>query len=409
MHVNSQVATTQTTGTNSVVSNTTTSPTNVFSTLLSSGKEPNEISFEEYTKLTPEDIDQLFPKDTMAQENEKARSLHTRATGSDDEILNKVLFEDALNADDSRFHESTARGVDMIISFWEDWEKMKISLQKTEEYIKANNIKFPEPFSRQSMEIWSQIHSKIYEETVVPENEKKITAEELFHSFELSESYYPVVMEYNNYTTDSEYYQETRKAIDYHHKIKDEYYKQVDENKAVLNAYTNNTQQTAQKEKSKEDYNETDIEKNEDSIEVIRTRRELVEDIISMLRTGFTVEELERIEELLAEIKKKLKEEGGSDKESKIDKMLDELEKEIARLQKRITGVATIELNSGKKENFESTDPVIQGFESRIDNIQKNIEKLKAGKLAILESDNNENKKLSTKEEIDLINQLKQN
>lgn len=164
-----------------------------------------------------------------------------------------------------------------------------------------------------------------------------------------------------------------------------------------------------EKEASQEiNLNEQTIKDNE-VIEQTRTTKDIVEDIISMLLRGFTVDELKAIEELLAEIKKKLKENGTPDKEVKLDEMLDQLEYAIAQLQKRITGVATIEGDNGEKKSFESNDPVMQEFESRIDKIERSIEKLKAGKLANIEADNKDDQKLSTKEELDLINKLKGN
>jgi len=164
-----------------------------------------------------------------------------------------------------------------------------------------------------------------------------------------------------------------------------------------------------EKEASQEiNLNEQTIKDNE-VIEQTRTTKDIVEDIISMLLRGFTVDELKAIEELLAEIKKKLKENGTPDKEVKLDEMLDQLEYAIAQLQKRITGVATIEGGNGEKKSFESNDPVMQEYESRIDKIERSIEKLKAGKLANIEADNKDDQKLSTKEELDLINKLKGN
>ena len=163
----------------------------------------------------------------------------------------------------------------------------------------------------------------------------------------------------------------------------------------------------------KEDSQEINLKeqarKDGEAIEQNRTTKDIVEDIISMLLRGFTEDELEAIEELLAEIKKKLKENGTPDKELKLDEMLDQLEYAIAQLQKRITGVATIGMDNGKKTNFESDDPIIQEFESRINNIERNIEKLKGAKLANIDVDNKEIQKLSTKEELDLINKLKGN
>jgi len=181
------------------------------------------------------------------------------------------------------------------------------------------------------------------------------------------------------------------------------------ENKTVNSSENLFLRLLEEKEASQEiNLNEQTIKDNE-VIEQTRTTKDIVEDIISMLLRGFTVDELKAIEELLAEIKKKLKENGTPDKEVKLDEMLDQLEYAIAQLQKRITGVATIEGDNGEKKSFESNDPVMQEFESRIDKIERSIEKLKAGKLANIEADNKDDQKLSTKEELDLINKLKGN
>lgn len=404
MEVTSTQNTTTTQTTSSLDNQQNKSATSTFFKILKEKEiNPKEITYEEYKKLTKEEIDTLYPKDTMPEENEKAHSLHLRVNGSDDEVLNKVLFEDALNSDDTEYDKSINGSIDARLKFWEEMEKFKIALEKTQQYIEDNNIQTSGNLTDAVVQ-FSKILTKIYKETVVPDEDKKITAQELFYSFELEESYYPTVMEYRNYTQDSDYYKKTREAIEYHNRIKDEYTKRIEENKALLNEYTNSTQQEEKTQESKK----VEKEETKEVVEQTRTRRELVEDLISMLRTGFTVEELEYIEELLAEIKKRLKEEGASDKEGKLDKMLSELEQAVAELQKRVTGVATVEMDNGKKENFESTDPVMQGFESRIDNIQKNIEKLKAGKLAHLEADEQkENRVLSTNEELELRKELK--
>lgn len=138
-----------------------------------------------------------------------------------------------------------------------------------------------------------------------------------------------------------------------------------------------------------------------------RTTRQLVEDLISMIKTGFTVQELESIEKLLAEIKKKLQKESlNSDEKENIKKMLDELEAAIARIQKRITGDATIKANDKNTQSFNNSDSDIEGFKKRIESIEKRISNLKASKLSQFEFDSKENNSTSTKEELELRKNL---
>ncbi|RLA84356.1 MAG: hypothetical protein DRG78_01700 [Epsilonproteobacteria bacterium] len=198
--------------------------------LIKTGVVPKGISYDQYKSLSIDDINELYPKETMPEENKKALSLYTRTQGSDDEILNKVLFNDALNSTDSDFEQSTAQRVDLLLFMWESFSKFEISFEKTNQYMKDNNITFSKDNLDEDMRIFSQIHSKMYAETVVPENQKRITADELFHSFEQTESYFDTIMDYTNYTTDSDYYKDSRKTIEYHTKIQNEYQKRVDEN-----------------------------------------------------------------------------------------------------------------------------------------------------------------------------------
>ncbi len=109
--------------------------------------------------------------------------------------------------------------------------------------------------------------------------------------------------------------------------------------------------------------------------EIIANMEKLVGDIDSVMRTGMTPEELEQLEKMLELIQKELDEKYPD--EQKIKKMLDELEKEIARFKKEITGEAIIEadeLDSKPKTEISTSQLNVQ---ERVEKAKKGIEELK--------------------------------
>ena len=373
--------------------NTTTIDNSVFDSLINKDIAPKEITYNEYKNLTKEDINKLFPKDTMSEQNTKAISLFTRATGSEDEILNQVLFEKELESDGSKFTKRTSRMIDSFMNIWESMEQMKIASEKTEQYMKDNNINFSkEELLTTGIEFYSKIHSAMYKETVVPENQKKISASEMFEIFDNNKMGGEETIRRNKYTSHDEYYNYHYAMVEYENSIRDAYQKKVDENNAVLASYTQNNksnpvenQESTSKVEDKKEEKQTN--KIEDNNEVNSTTTEdLVADLLSLIRTGLTESELKYLQELLAEIKQLVKDEiknkRGISAEKEIAEKLKELETAIMKLQKRLTGEAVIEAGDSKStKKFESTTPVMQDFESRIDVAQKAIQKLKEGKL----------------------------
>ncbi len=109
--------------------------------------------------------------------------------------------------------------------------------------------------------------------------------------------------------------------------------------------------------------------------EIIANMEKLVEDIDSVMRTGMTPEELEQLEKLLERIKEEMNEKYPDEK--KIKEMLDDLEKEIARFKKEITGEAVIEADELKKPSQASESTVTLNIEERIDAAKKGIDELK--------------------------------
>jgi len=162
---------------------------------------------------------------------------------------------------------------------------------------------------------------------------------------------------------------------------------------------TNNTSFQDTLNQSKKSSNTTTQETREQKSQ---TTQELVADLLSVLKTGFTVSELEYIEKLLAQIKQKmqdeLKDKQGSDAQKEINKMLKALEEAILAIQKRLTGEAVIEAKDNKSgKKFQSSDPTIQEFEKRIDKIESAITKVKNTYLEQTDYENIElmNKKIS--------------
>ena len=114
----------------------------------------------------------------------------------------------------------------------------------------------------------------------------------------------------------------------------------------------------------------------EETIEVKRTAEELVNDIMSLFKTGLTVGEVEALQELLRDLKEKIKEGNYSEKE--IEKMLSGIEKSIQALQKSISGVVIIEAEDNQELKGSSSSET--DFFARIDEAMSTLENLKTGK-----------------------------
>ena len=150
----------------------------------------------------------------------------------------------------------------------------------------------------------------------------------------------------------------------------------------------------------KKSFNNESIHEQKDNF--IERMRALVDDIISVIKTGFSLEELEYIEKLLNEIKKRIREsrESGIDAEEDINKMIKELERAVAELQKRFTGMATIEAETDSLQDAEKADLSTDGlnFEARIDALEKSIEQMRSGQLIEIEVDTDKSEEEKEKE-----------
>ncbi|MGB5917682.1 hypothetical protein [Arcobacter sp.] len=185
----------------------------LFSSLLSKNVSPTDISYDEYKKLTTEDIENLFPRKDMPQENTKALSLHSRVNASDDETLNQVLFEKEL---ESNGNTMDSFSIDLLIESKKVGKELNILLMENE-YRKENNMGDKEEIP---LEVKNNIEAKAEKN---PTN-GKITPEELFEYFD----------NFKIIQKDSE---EVFSMFD---DIQKEYEKRVSERDAILNSYTSN-------------------------------------------------------------------------------------------------------------------------------------------------------------------------
>ena len=123
--------------------------------------------------------------------------------------------------------------------------------------------------------------------------------------------------------------------------------------------------------------NSSDSKQKDDEVlgEHDRTK-EMVADLLSLIRTGLTVSELERLQELLAEINELIKEKGNNpDSRKEIDEMLSALEQAVLALKKRLNGEAVIE----EEENVDIKEKDTLGFASRIKSVTSSINDLLDG------------------------------
>lgn len=132
------------------------------------------------------------------------------------------------------------------------------------------------------------------------------------------------------------------------------------ENNTFSNMLTNNKEEKDSKE--------------EEVVEVKRTLDELLSDIISLMKTGLTVDERERLQELLIELKDEIKEGNYSKKE--IESMISNIEREISALQKRISGQVIIDKESNDLNQNESENSIDSKSFSLIERIESALETL---------------------------------
>lgn len=136
----------------------------------------------------------------------------------------------------------------------------------------------------------------------------------------------------------------------------------------------------------------------------VNIREDLINDLISMLKTGLTVSEIESLEKLIADINKLIDDSKEKDiSKKRVDDLIKKLEQKLEKLQKRMGGDGTIEtdkdLETSDTNSTELTHSMKE-FKSIVLSLEKELNKIK-------EENKNLNHTSSTQEELMLREKLK--
>lgn len=132
----------------------------------------------------------------------------------------------------------------------------------------------------------------------------------------------------------------------------------------------------------------------------IQERENLVKDILSLLKTGFTEEELKNIEKFLQELEslKKKRSSGGNVSPEDIDEILRDMKETLIKAQEKATGRSVRDINENNNELL----PIQKDFEEKINGLKdvfnKNGTSLKESQLL----------SINISDQIKLMEQLKQ-
>jgi hypothetical protein len=145
----------------------------------------------------------------------------------------------------------------------------------------------------------------------------------------------------------------------------------------VLNFFNN-----YQENENKDDEKNNNINSKKNEKEDIEKLRAMVEDIFSLMKTGFTVSELESLQELLRKLKEEIKD--GNYNEDQIEKLLSKIEKEVAIMEKRVNGQAIVKSEEGnlKQNDTKTEENPTQEFLERIDTALTKLKTLEKGLIA---------------------------
>lgn len=189
----------------------------------------------------------------------------------------------------------------------------------------------------------------------------------------------------------------------------------VEEKNSTNSVFANDLDEAQKSSEQKNSKENEDKEKELTTKEKQEVTDKLLEDIMSLFKTGLTVEEMEMLRELLDAIKKKIaeaKSSNDSDEIKQIESMITRLELMIMKLQKRTKGEAVLDMEDShvnniskenRKDDKKGVSLDILGFEKRIEKAQNNIDELNK---TINETQVNELRK--NHEELELLQALKQ-
>jgi len=193
-------------------------------------RKPREITYDEYKELTKDDINILYPKDSMIEFNNEAVSLYIKVKITSDEILNKVLFEKELKllqSIDMKYLIPLNKAINKLFD-------IQISLV-------INRILIDDKFmNSDTIESYyfkiSKKIDKLFKVTKVAEyrydSERSVSL--LLYTFNYMIEKFKTEITKGNHDKDSHFYKGLKTIILYCEDINSEYYKRRKENSALL-------------------------------------------------------------------------------------------------------------------------------------------------------------------------------
>lgn len=145
---------------------------------------------------------------------------------------------------------------------------------------------------------------------------------------------------------------------------------------------TNNISSTNEQSEKKTKENENkktsfsnELERSREKEEEVQNKeniKKLLEDVLSVIKTGLTVSELQSLQEMLYEINS-LKNKNNPNNDKEISKLLSSLESAVLELQKKLKGLVVHKQDENQKKTANNNS-----IELRIENITKDINNILA-------------------------------
>lgn len=169
-------------------------------------------------------------------------------------------------------------------------------------------------------------------------------------------------------------------------------------------SYDANGNKRVEERKSESPFSE-DLTEAEKQKREMKTADKLLESLMFTFRTGMTKEEYEKLLDEIKELQDKIKE--GNYSEDEVTEMLNELERNMLRLKKSISGEAIKELSNSLGElaqNIEENpkeNSLTQQLLDRLDELEKQLEDMNKGE------DQKGYRSGSSAQELELLQRLK--
>lgn len=176
-------------------------------------------------------------------------------------------------------------------------------------------------------------------------------------------------------------------------------YSQQNQTNKQNNDVTNSTFEINQNnEEEQQTQNNTQTKESEETQIDFDKLWDMFKDIESVSRTGFTVEELEYIQKLIAQLQKMISEQSdNSSVDPDIQQKIDDIKKLIMQMQKEVSGEAIIKMDDDSSPTSDKESAL-----NTLEQLSDIVNQMKSG------SEKNDIKSLSTIEELMLAEQLRE-